>query len=239
MNILITGGASGLGEAITLKLASDSSNKVFFTYFKSLEKATEIESKFSNTKAIACDFADASSISSLCKTLETFGIHVLINNALTGLQTTHFHKVEAEHFLKSFRTNISPVIQITQSAILYFRKQKNGKIITVLSSYIIDKPPIGLSEYVAEKNYLLSLTKSWAIENIKFNITSNSISPSFMQTPLTADTDERVIEEMIKAHPNKKLLSPGEVAIAVQRLINIEPNMTGTNLIMNSASDIF
>ena len=37
-NILITGGASGLGEAITLKLASDSSNKVFFTYFKSLEK---------------------------------------------------------------------------------------------------------------------------------------------------------------------------------------------------------
>jgi 3-oxoacyl-[acyl-carrier protein] reductase len=239
MNILITGGASGLGEVITKQLASISSNNIYFTYSKSADQARSIEIQFSNTKAIHCNFEDSSTVLSLLSAFETFDIHVLINNALTGLQTTHFHKIEPNHFTLSFAKNVSPVIQITQGAILYFRKQKNGKIITVLSSYIIDKPPIGLSEYVAEKNYLLSLTKSWAIENIKFNITSNSISPSFMQTPLTADTDERVIEEMIKAHPNKKLLSPGEVAIAVQRLINIEPNMTGTNLIMNSASDIF
>jgi len=43
MNILITGGASGLGEAITKQLASISSNNVYFTYSKSADQARSIE----------------------------------------------------------------------------------------------------------------------------------------------------------------------------------------------------
>lgn len=235
MNIVVTGGASGLGAAITKQLASVSSNKIYFTYNKSIDQAKNIESHFSNAKGIHCNFEDASSVSSLLTAFDKYDIQALVNNAMTGLQTMHFHKMEADHFTKSFMKNVAPVIQITQGAISYFRKQKSGKIITILSSYILDKPPIGLSEYVAEKNYLLSLCKSWSVENTKFNISSNSISPSFMQTPLTVDTDERVIEDMINAHPLKKLLTPEDVAVAVQRLLDKE--VTGTNMIINSASD--
>ncbi|MDX2171910.1 MAG: SDR family oxidoreductase [Bacteroidota bacterium] len=238
MNILVTGGASGLGAAITKQLAMVTSNKVYFTYNKSADLARAIEIQFSNTKAIHCNFEDASSVFSLLSSFEKFDINVLINNALTGLQTTHFHKIESSYFVQSFMKNVLPVIQITQSALLYFRKKKSGKVITILSSYILDKPPIGLSAYVAEKNYLLSLCKSWATENVKFNISSIAISPSFMQTALTADTDERVIEEMINVHPDKKLLNPQDVAIMVQRLLD-KTEINGTNLIINSASDIF
>jgi NAD(P)-dependent dehydrogenase (short-subunit alcohol dehydrogenase family) len=237
MNILITGGASGLGEAITKTLATEG-HTVYFTYNRSSDKAAELEKQFKNAKAHQCNFEDSASVQALCEQVEKWNIEVLVNNAFTGLQTNYFHKTEAFYFASNFSKNILPVIQISQAAILHFRKQKHGKLITVLSSYIINKPPMGLSAYVAEKNYLLSLSKSWAIENAKFNITSNCISPSFMQTDLTAGTDERIIEEMINAHPLKKLLDPSEAAQAVNYLINASQHVNGTNMVINAASDL-
>lgn len=238
MNILITGGASGLGAAITAHLASSPANTIYFTFNRSGADAKAIEQKFPNTKSIFCNYEDETSVASLLEEIENKKIEVLVNNAFTGLQTNYFHKTDPAYFSDNFIKNIIPVIKLTQSAILYFRKQKSGKIITILTSYIINDPPSGLSEYVAAKNYLLSLSKSWAVENSKFNITSNCISPSFMQTKLTENTDERVIEEIIKAHPLKRLLTPAEVAEAVQYFIEPSNKLNGTNLVINSAADI-
>jgi 3-oxoacyl-[acyl-carrier protein] reductase len=238
MNILITGGASGLGEAITRLLAQDQSNKVYFTYYNSVDKALALEEEYSNVKAVKCDFRNGASILELKNKLSEFDIDALINNALTGLHKKHFHKTDPELFLSGFKNNILPTIHIVQAAINHFRKKKFGKIITILSSYIINKPPIGLSEYVATKEYLYALSKSWATENATFNITANCISPSFMQTGLTNDTDERIVEEMQKNHPLKKFLQPEEVASTVLFLLNATQQINGTNLIINAASDI-
>lgn len=238
MNILITGGASGLGTAITECLCRNNNHKVYITYNKSEKKAKELESLFPNLKTLHCDFEKEHSIAGLLNKIDEYGIEVLINNAFTGLQTNYFHKMDPEYFIENFRKNILPVIKITQACILRFRKQKQGKIITILSSYIINKPPIGMSEYVAEKNYLLSLSKSWAVENAKFNITSNCISPSTLQTGLTQDTDERIIEEMINSHPLKKMLSLEEVAQTVEYFVSASQQVNGTNFIINAASDL-
>lgn len=238
MNILITGGASGLGKAITQKLASDPGNKVIFTYNRSESAAKELELHYKNCKGVHCDFHNNSSIENLFSLIESENLDVLINNAFTGLQTNYFHKLEPEHFVSNFERNVLPVIRITSACILQFRKKKFGKIITILSSYIVNKPPIGLSEYVAEKNYLHSLSKSWAVENSKFNISSNCISPSFMLTDLTAQTDERILEEMIGSHPLKRILTPDEVADAAEYLVRASQHVNGTNLIINAAGDI-
>ena len=47
MNVLITGGASGLGAAITRILAADAANKIYFTYCSSSEAAKQLEEEFS------------------------------------------------------------------------------------------------------------------------------------------------------------------------------------------------
>ena len=62
MNILITGGASGLGEAITRILAKDINNKVYFTFTNSELNARKIELDYSNAYSIKCDFKDSESI---------------------------------------------------------------------------------------------------------------------------------------------------------------------------------
>jgi 3-oxoacyl-[acyl-carrier protein] reductase len=238
MNILITGGASGLGEAVTRFLAKDRQNSIYFTYHTASGQADLLQKELPNTRGIHCDFGSPDSLQALLKQMETLNLEVLINNAFTGFEKKHFHKIPSDNFSRGFERNVVPVIKITQTALLQFRKAKFGKIITVLSAAILNRPLIGWSEYVAQKNYLLSLSKSWAIENAGFNISSNCVSPAFMQTNLTNDTDERIVEEMINAHPLKKLLSPVEVAESIAFLINSSQQINGTNLIINAASDV-
>ncbi|MDR2841553.1 MAG: SDR family oxidoreductase, partial [Paludibacter sp.] len=208
MNILITGGASGLGRSITERFAQEQTNKVYFTFKNSLTNAIEITKNFSNSEGIKCDFTNASDLAALCKKISEIDLDVLINNAYNLTPFANFQKNQSDTFLQSFKKNILPVIDITQAAINVFRAKKSGSIITILTSYLLNVPPSGSAVYVADKAYIEQLTKVWASENIRYNIRSNSVSPSFMQTPMTADTDERIIEQMQNEHPLKRLLNP-------------------------------
>ena len=65
MNILITGGGSGLGEAITRVLAKDAKNTIYFTYSNSEQNAKKIKSELNNTIPIKCDFKKESEVTSV------------------------------------------------------------------------------------------------------------------------------------------------------------------------------
>jgi NAD(P)-dependent dehydrogenase (short-subunit alcohol dehydrogenase family) len=239
MNILITGGASGLGEAITRTLAKDINNKVYFTYSKSDVNARKIEGEFANTVAVKCDFLDANSLSGLIGMISKIELDVLVNNAFWGTPVkTYFHKIVVDEFSADFNNYILPTVQITQAAIGYFRKKKKGKVITILTSFLLNTPPMGSSVYVANKAYLQSLVKSWATENSHFGISSNSVSPSFMLTNLTAEVDERLIEQMKENHPLKQLLTTEEAANAVLFLTNASPQINGIDILLNAGVNI-
>lgn len=240
MKVLITGGASGLGAAITREVFGlGNQNIVYFTYNNSEIKAKELSAEFSNCKAIKCDFTNEMDLLSLLSLIEDEKIDVLVNNAYCKVfETKYFHKTDFNNYSDSFLSNLIPTIRISQKAIQVFRQKKFGKVITVLSSSVINRPPVGWSLYVAEKNYLLSLSKSWAIENAKFNISSNSISPAFMATDFHKETDERVIDEIILQHPLKKLLEPKDVAKYVVYLIQSSQHINGTNMLINAAQDV-
>ncbi len=239
MNILITGGASGLGEAITKRLANSPENKVYFTYSNSENSAKSIGSEFANTVSIKCNFENSHEISSLLETMVHYDLDVLINNAYTGdITPTHYHKIVTDKFLLDFSNNIIPTVAISQEAIRAFRKKKKGNIITVLTSYLSGNPPMGLSTYIANKAYLKKLTEIWAVENTKFNILSNAISPAFMQTGLTANVDERIIEQMIEDNPQNRLLTVEEVAESVYHLTNATGETNAIDIILNAGESL-
>ena len=239
MNIIITGGASGLGGSITRALAKDPGNTVYFTYSRSKEKADRITADHPNTVAVKCDFRSGDEVQQLTAALRGYDPDVLIHNAYSGeFLKSHFHKIPPEDFLTDFTNNILPVIRITQVAIDHFRKKKLGKIITVLTAGLHNIPPMGSSVYLANKAYLEKLTKIWAAENARFNITSNSVSPAFLQTDMTADFDERLVSNMIEAHPLKRLLTVEEVTESVLFLVRCSPQINGTDLLINAATTI-
>jgi 3-oxoacyl-[acyl-carrier protein] reductase len=239
MNILITGGASGLGEAITRKLAKDSDSTIYFTYNKSKLNAEKLRDEFPRAIPIKCDFRNIEEVNALKDNIASLNLDVLINNAYLGNPIKyHFHKINSVEFLTEFNDNIIPTIAITQSAINNFRKKRHGKIITILTSYLLNKPPIGSSVYVANKAYLKELSKSWANENAAFSISSNTVSPAFMLTNLSSDVDDRVIEQMKENHPLKKLLTAEEVAEAVFFLVNVSVQVNGVDIVINAAANI-
>jgi NAD(P)-dependent dehydrogenase (short-subunit alcohol dehydrogenase family) len=231
MNILVTGGSSGLGEAITCKLAQNPTCKVYFTYNQSEQNAKAIECKFSNTKAFKCNFKIKDEIDRLCAEMFNLDIDILINNAYTGsFLASHFHKTPVIDFESGFNDNIIPVIALTQAAINVFRKKKFGRIITILSKVITDVPPVGTSVYLANKAYLHALSKIWAVENAKFNITSNTVSPSFMLTNFTSIIDERIVEQIKESHPDKKILTVAEASEAISDLIDKSSQLNAYDL---------
>jgi len=236
MKIIISGGASGLGLAVTEKLA-ESGHDILVTYCNSERQAQELEQRL-KLEIAQVDFRDKASIDELCLSIGEFQPDVLINNAITGLDKKHFHKTDTESFSKSFAENVYPILRMTQAAIEVFRKKKFGKIVTILSAALVDRPPIGWSSYVANKSYLQSMCKSWAVENARFNITSNCISPAYMQTPLNQDTDERLVQNMVQAHPLKQLLTVEEVASVVEFFVDATQQINGTNMLINSAEHV-
>lgn len=237
MKVIVTGGASGLGEAITRQLCADG-HEVLFTYCNSGVKARTLTDENVNAHAVRCDFSNDQDIAELSEKILSFDPDGIVHNAISGkIPAIHFHKSDISVFSEGFKTNVLPVIRITQAALECFRKKKSGRIVTVLSSYVVGQPPIGLSAYVAEKNYLLSLTKSWAAEYARFGITANCVSPTFMRTPQNAEVDERVIETMIANHPLKRLLTPEEVAVSVARLLGSGPEINGTNQVINAGEN--
>ena len=238
MKILITGGASGLGKAIVEKLAAKKENFVYFTYNSSSESAIALQGQYPNTRSIQLDFRSEESIGSFLSQLQELAPDALVNNALNGFTQTHFHKFDSLVFENSFKVNVYPVLIIAQKFIEISRKRKAGKIVTILTSAIINRPPVGFSEYVANKAYLHSMTKSWAVENAAFGITSNCISPSLMLTRLMSGLDKRIIENMTQEMGGKALLNEKEVAGAVEFLLEASSHINGSNLIINDAKDI-
>lgn len=239
MIILITGGSSGLGEAITRKLAGDSRSIVFFTFNRSESNALKIEAEHPNTHGIRCNFKVREDLDLLIKKMDDLKPDVLVNNAYSGaFMKSYFHKTGTSEFLESFEHNIIPTLSITQTAINIFRKKKSGKILTVLTSALINVPPLGTAAYVANKAYLSQMSKVWATENAKYNITSNTVSPSFMLTAFTAETDERVVEQLSENHPLKTILTTQEVAETIAYLVRANNHLNGIDIPINAAQSI-
>ena len=236
MNILIIGGASGLGKAIVELLAQDKKHKIWFTYFTNQQNADLLKEKYENVLPLYIDITLVEELDNFCKKINEMNLDVLINSAYVGSPTSsHFHKIDLAEFVTSFTNNLIPIIKITQTAIKGFKQKRFGKIINVLSSSILNSPPIGYSIYGANKAYLHQLSKSWNKEYIKYNITSNCISPEFMDTGFS-NMDERIIEKMTLEHPLKQILTVEEVSSVIKFLVDASQQINGVNIPINASN---
>jgi short-subunit dehydrogenase len=223
--ILITGASSGFGLLIAQKLHESG-----FQVIGTSRNPEKYQDKLP-FKLLALDIADDSSIESFGKQLfsQINKLDVLINNAgylVTGLA----EETSIEMGKQQFETNFWGTVKLTNELLPYFRKQKQGKIITVGSLLGLVSLP-NVAYYAASKHALEGYFKALRLELNQFNIKVSMVEPSGFKTNIgnsaTAATgdikDYDVFRQKISAYTKTQFENapgPEPVINTVLKIIN-------------------
>lgn len=214
--VLITGGSRGIGTSIVEKFAAEGAS-IGFTYRSSADSANALVEKLKDSTKIKAYKSDASSFEDSEKLvkdfLEDFGtIDILINNA--GItQDTLMLRMSEQQWDTVIEVNLKSVFNLTKNVIKPMLKNRAGSIIN-MSSVVGVFGNAGQANYAASKAGIIGFTKSIAKEIGSRGIRCNAIAPGFIQTEMTDELDEKVIENYIANIPLKRLGNGDDVANA-------------------------
>ncbi|HSI13985.1 MAG TPA: 3-hydroxybutyrate dehydrogenase [Chthoniobacter sp.] len=239
-NILITGAGSGLGRGIGATLAR-AGHTILVTDLRldaAEETVKQIHASGGQAQAYALDVTSEESIGQLLSTLGDARIDVLINNA--GLQ--HVAGIEEYPVEKWDLLNdvmVKGTFLLTRAVLPRMRAHHFGRVIHIGSIHSLIASPYK-SAYTAAKHALIGFSKALALETGGVDITSNTICPAYIRTPLVdaqiagqartrGISEEEVIDQvMLAPMPKKAFITIEEVAAAIEYLISpLARNVTG------------
>jgi len=233
--IIVTGGASGFGRAICLRLAKDGAHVIVNCRTRHDEAATlvaEIERSGGSADVISADVTDGAAVRVMLEQQTAQGgIQGLVHAASAPLRDSRFGRTPWDSFEQHWRVAVQGAYNLTQAFIAQPESCSPESIVFILSSGTLGVPPGDKAAYITAKYALLGLARSLAVELAARRIRVNCLSPGFAETPLTAHVDPRVKELIARAVPLKRLAEPEEIAQAVAYLSG--PNsgyLTGVNL---------
>ena len=240
-HILITGGASGIGAATALLVASRGAKVVVSDQNRQQGEAIveQICAKGGVATFIAADVSDSDSVVALfTQAKAAYGpVNVTINNAGIDHKPTPMHLVDDAVFHRNVAVNLAGVWYCMKQAIIQMLDNGGGHVINIASVAGLHSAPT-IAAYSATKHGVMGLTKSAAVEYARANIRVNAVCPSFVRTPMVenvlANVDERVRNAMIKANPMKRLGEVEEIAGALAWLCSDESSfMTGQSVVLD------
>ncbi|MBE6964622.1 MAG: SDR family oxidoreductase [Ruminococcaceae bacterium] len=186
---VITGGASGIGEAGTRRFTSEGAYVVILDVNEEAGKALEAE--LSNVWFIKTDISDEVSVKAAFeKIADKFGkIDVLYNNAsvFLGGRDTVLGDIEESIWKKVLAINLDGTYHCTKFA-LPLMKENGGAIVNTASSAGVVGIP-GCAAYTATKGATVTLTRSLAVDYGKYNIRANCIAPAAIETAMVKESN--------------------------------------------------
>lgn len=205
---IITGAASGIGQAVAIQLANEGANVVLVD-LNSCEKTI---AQLGNSVYLEClgDIRDQDFVqATVARTIEKFGeIHILVNNAGT-CSRLDLEDMTVEMWDRDLDTNLKATFLFSQACVYpHMRDANYGRIINISSISGINGGVVSGGEkngrsgpaYSASKGGVIALTKWIAKEVGKYGITCNSVAPGAVATGITAgvpyDTSGQVIDRM-------------------------------------------
>lgn len=213
---LVTGGSRGIGAAIALRLAAEGAT-VVVNYSKSKEAADRVveQAKELGVKAVAIkgNVSSAEESKELLAQVAKLGkIDILVNNAAI-FEGGAIEEATLESYDRLFDTNVRGVVATTIAALPHLN---NGGRIINISSVASHAALPGFSLYSATKGALDALTRGWAQDLGKRQITVNAVAPG---TTLTEMLEQAMDENAKKFYADKTALGrlgePSDIADVV------------------------
>ncbi len=241
--VLVTGGARGLGQAITRALAREGAG-VVINYLRSEAAALALAEELGpRAVALQADVTDAAAVQRLfAAARERTGapISAVVNNALAqfsfdGDARPKLGEVAWERFSQQIEGAVKGALNTMQAALPAMRAQGFGRIVNV-GTNLFQNPVVPYHDYTAAKAALLSLTRTAANDLGPDGITVNMVSGGLLRTTdASRATPEAVFDLIASLTPLRRVTTPEEFADAV--LFFLSPwarAVTGQNLVVDS-----
>ena len=226
---VVTGGASGIGLAISERLAADGHAVAIFDRNGEAAEAAaaKIEADGGTATGFAVDVADRPRIeAAVAEVAERLGPPtVLVNNA--GIEGFgKFLDVSIETWTTTLEVNLTGTFHCCQVVIPHMLDAGWGRIVNISSSSAHGGQPF-MTHYVASKAGMIGLTKSLALEFGPKGITVNTIPPGFIDTPMLRATEAQgllgdSIDHHIARTPVRRAGRPEDIAAACAFLVRDE-----------------
>ena len=219
----VTGASRGIGKAIAQRLATAGATVVAGAREAHARPvADEITASGGTAEAVSLDVTDAASIrAAVRQALDRFErIDILVNNA--GIARDQLlMRMKADEWHAVMATNLTAAFTCTQAVLRPMLKQRWGRVINI-GSVVGQLGNPGQANYAASKAGLTGFTKALALEVASRGITANVVAPGMIETDMTAELGDRVLEELAEQIPLGRLGTPADVAGAVWFLASDE-----------------
>ncbi len=232
---IVTGGASGFGAGIAQKFLSEGARVIIADINGD---AAEVMARQLGPRATAwqVDVADAGSVQAMSETaFEAFGdLDILVNNAGVTHLPTPLEDVEEDEFDRVFNVNMKSVYLTARAFVPQMKARGAGVILNVASTAGLSPRP-NLNWYNASKGWMITATKTMAVELAPSGVRVNAICPVAGETPLLKsfmgeDTPE-IRAKFLSTIPLGRFSTPDDMANAACFLCSDEASMiTGAAL---------
>jgi 2-hydroxycyclohexanecarboxyl-CoA dehydrogenase len=226
-NAVVTGGGSGIGQAVAQRLRADG-----------LHVATLDLNPSDDEFAYTADVTDRAAVDTALDAIhaQLGPVTVLVNAA--GLERfKRFTDIKFEDWQRVIDVNLNGVFHCIQAVLPDMIEAGWGRIVNISSSSTHSGQPY-MSPYVAAKSAVNGLTKSLALEYGPSGITVNAVPPGFIDTPMLRKSEARGLlgdtQKQIEATPVRRIGRPEDIAAACAFLISDEAGyITGQILGVN------
>jgi L-fucose dehydrogenase len=240
--VLISGGAKGIGAAITSALAEEGAIPVIVD--RDAESCEKLQDELRNggrrCSVILADLTSsqkcAAAVDQAIKEFDR--LDALVNNAgindRVGLESG-----SPEAYVESLQRNLFHYYNLAHFALPHLKRSK-GSIVNIASKTAVTGQG-GTSGYASSKGAILALTREWAVELLPYGIRVNAVVPAEVMTPLyrqwlsTFPDPEDKLKTIISKIPlEKRMTAPGDIAAMVVFLISAKAgHITGQHIFVD------
>lgn len=239
---MVTGAASGIGEAIAIRFAREGARLMLVDVQR--EKGEQLQRQIrrdgGEVDFIAADLADQSQVAQIVPSvLQRFGgLDVVVNNAgLFGrMNKKSAGDTPNDVWDRTLDINLKAVFLLSKAALPHFIERKQGVFVNIASIGGLEAFP-DFAAYCVSKAGLISFTKSLALDYGKYNIRANAICPGAIDTPgndVFVEDRAKYLQIIASVTPLQKPGVPADIAAAAVFLASDEARyITGTTLVVD------
>jgi len=233
---IVTGGASGIGYAISQRFAREGAAVAVWDIDATGVERAAGELEAAGGRAIGCrvDVSNRAQIEAAAERVRAAlgPVGILVNNAgISGFKP--FLEITDELWDRMLAINLNGVFLCTQVVVADMLAAGWGRIINISSSSA-QSGSARMAHYVASKGGVIGFTKALAAEFADKGITVNNVPPGFVDTPLLRTTLGDRVEAQIQASPMKRVGRPEDIAAACAFLASEDASyITGHTLSVN------